>query len=153
MQVQVAPLLTAPQVTGHPHGLPGAQPDPMEHTRVKPVADARDPEARMQEGQAPTKFWGAVIGEPDPASHTAPPSIMQITISRMLDEQNPAKRDQAEPEPADTRRADRATPGFEPTAREAVASQETGERPETPAPRAQSPEDSEARSSVFTTLP
>ncbi|MBW4985847.1 hypothetical protein KZZ07_25215 [Mameliella sp. CS4] len=89
MQVTVTPLLTAPQVTGHPQGLPEVSRDPASETRVKPIADARDPEAGLREGQAPAKFWRAANGEPDPDANTAPPSIMQITISRMLEEQAP----------------------------------------------------------------
>jgi len=98
MQFSGLSLLSAPVTTGHPHGLPSDRQDPMEQTRIKPIADTRDPEARLREGQAPSKFWSAVQGEPDPSSHTAPPSIMQITISRMLDEQNIQKS----PEPDST---------------------------------------------------
>ncbi|WP_420326240.1 hypothetical protein [Mameliella sp.] len=89
MQVTATPLLTAPQVTGHPQGLPDAPREPARETRVKPIADARDPEAGLREGLAPDKFWRAANGEPDPDANTAPPSIMQITISRMLAEQAP----------------------------------------------------------------
>jgi hypothetical protein len=89
MQVTATPLLTAPQLTGHPQGLPDVPRDPASETRVKPIADARDPEAGLREGQAPAKFWRAVNGEPDPDANTAPPSIMQIAISRMLEEQAP----------------------------------------------------------------
>ncbi|MGP6088283.1 hypothetical protein [Antarctobacter jejuensis] len=99
MQFLVPPLLSAPQVTGHPQGLPRGRPDPLEQTRVKPISDARDPEARMKEGQSPTQFWSAVNGEPDPDNHTAPPSIMQITISRMLDEQISSHKAEAEVPP------------------------------------------------------
>lgn len=89
MQVTITPLLTAPQVTGHPQGLPEVSREPASETRVKPIADARDPEAGLREGQAPANFWRAANGEPDPDANTAPPSIMQITISRMLEEQAP----------------------------------------------------------------
>ncbi|WP_143595895.1 hypothetical protein [Tropicibacter naphthalenivorans] len=59
----------------------------LRETRVQPIADARDPEAPMREGQSAEKFWRSASGLPDPDSHMAPPSIMQIKISQMLDQQ------------------------------------------------------------------
>ncbi len=154
MQFLVPPLLSAPLVTGHPQGLPGDQPDPMEQTRVQPVSDARDPEARMKEGQSPTQFWAAVNGKPDPDNHTAPPSIMQITISRMLDEQNPARKREVEAPPVEE-----PEPRFE--TRAATEPRETRQAesgPDQPVAVAtdspdQPSETKEARSSVFSTLP
>ncbi|MBY6116998.1 hypothetical protein KUW09_22055 [Mameliella alba] len=92
MQFTVSPLLTAPQVSGHPQGLPEVRPPNADPAKITPIADSRNPEAGLKDGKAPTKFWRAVNGEPDPATHAAPPSIMQITISQMLDEQSPDNR-------------------------------------------------------------
>ncbi|WP_092425472.1 hypothetical protein [Alloyangia pacifica] len=39
------------------------------------------------EGQPPAGFWRSLTGLPDPANHVAPPSIMQIRISALLEEQ------------------------------------------------------------------
>ncbi|MBE9639405.1 hypothetical protein [Salipiger mangrovisoli] len=39
------------------------------------------------EGQPPASFWRSLTGLPDPANHVAPPSIMQIRISALLEEQ------------------------------------------------------------------
>ena len=89
MQTNFPPTLTAPQVTGHPQGLPGEQPETRAQTKVQPIANARNPEARLNDGLEPTKFWRAAIGQPDPSTNAPPPSIMQITISRLLDAQNP----------------------------------------------------------------
>ncbi|WP_141194889.1 hypothetical protein [Maliponia aquimaris] len=120
--------------------------------RVKPIADARNPEARLKDGQAPTQFWRAVNGEPDPSTHAAPPSIMQITISRMLDAQAPKPDAAQEPEPAPpTTRVEAGQPAHQ------TSPAETDPKAE-PMPRAAqgadppSPE-KPARRSVFNTLP
>lgn len=97
MQNIFPPSLLAPQVTGHPQGLPGDRQPESAQTKIKPIADARNPEARLKDGLAPAKFWRAANGDPDPTANAAPPSIMQITISRMLDEQAPDPRSDAAP--------------------------------------------------------
>ena len=98
MHIQAQFPGTAPLATGHPHGLPEARKPAKPQTRVLPIALTRDPEAALTRGQPPVGFWRAVSGEPDP-DHIAPPSIMQIEISRLLD----AQRDgSAPPEDAPT---------------------------------------------------
>ena len=77
---------TAPLATGHPHGLPDPRRTEAPLSRVQPIALARDPEAALTRGQTPANFWRATSGEPDP-EQIAPPSIMQIRISRLLDQQ------------------------------------------------------------------
>jgi hypothetical protein len=89
MQITFSPLLSAPQSTGHPLGLPDAQQNLRIPIRVKPVVDAHSPDAQLTKGQSPVHFWRAVNGQPDPAAHIAPPSILQIAIDRLLDEQSP----------------------------------------------------------------
>lgn len=147
MQVTKPPTLTAPQVTGHPQGLPGDRPAPDEQTKVKPIADARNPDARLNDGVAPTKFWSAANGKPDPDANTAPPSIMQITISRMLDEQSPRK---TAPAPTDVD-ADSAPPTDAPKATEADTGADM--TMDAPAPDDQSDAPKDARKSVLSTLP
>ncbi|WGW03797.1 hypothetical protein [Tropicibacter oceani] len=61
----------------------------------------------MSDGQPPAQFWRAANGEPDPNKHLAPPSIMQIKISQMLDEQ---ASEQAEDSPEAEEPADAAAP-------------------------------------------
>ena len=160
MPMSVSPLLTAPQVTGHPHGLPEPSSDRGDRTRVTPIADARDPQARLKDGQVPTQFWRAVNGEPDPSNHTAPPSIMQITISRMLDEQAP-RQDAAgkgDPEGAKTG-ADPTTPPPAPrsdrsaTGMEAETTTRAAQTAGPSDPATASASENRARRSVFSTLP
>lgn len=91
MQVNVPTSKTTSQPTGQLQGLPDKRTASPEQAKVKPIADARNPEAELKEGLVPTKFWRAAIGKPDPSANAAPPSIMQITISRMLDAQNTGK--------------------------------------------------------------
>ena len=60
-----------------------------------PIAFSRDPKAALAKGQPPIQFWRTVRGEPDPATHVAPPSILQIRITQLLDEQTTPDRDAA----------------------------------------------------------
>lgn len=81
---------------------------PLEETqKVRPIDPGADgtPELPMF-GQAPDKFWRAARGEPDPATHIAPPSIMQLKISKLLEEQAPQTEDDPLPSAEDTGPAD-----------------------------------------------
>ena len=110
MQLAGPTLWTAPLATGHPLGLPGIQKPTPPHQRVQPTAQSRNPDATMSDGQPPAKFWRAASGEPDPATHLAPPSIMQIKISQMLDEQ--ANEQAEDPPEADDTGAGPSTHGM-----------------------------------------
>lgn len=87
MQISGIPTWYAPQTTGHPLGLPEAQPRAAEKTRVVPITKRSDSNALSSEGRPPEQFWRATDGDSTPTDHVAPPSIMQIRISRMLEEQ------------------------------------------------------------------
>ncbi len=87
MQLTGPSLWIAPLATGHPHGLPGAKRQEKPTTKVQPLDQARNPDAALTRGQTPGNFWKAVNGEPIPDDHVAPPTIMQLKISQMLDEQ------------------------------------------------------------------
>ncbi len=87
MQLTGPSLWIAPLATGHPHGLPGAKRQEKQTTKVQPLDQARNPDAALTRGQTPGNFWKAVNGEPIPDDHIAPPTIMQLKISQMLDEQ------------------------------------------------------------------
>ncbi|WP_299936535.1 hypothetical protein [uncultured Pelagimonas sp.] len=87
MQLTGPSLWIAPLATGHPHGLPGAKRQEKPTTKVQPLDQARNPDAALTRGQTPGNFWKAVNGEPIPDDHIAPPTIMQLKISQMLDEQ------------------------------------------------------------------
>jgi hypothetical protein len=83
MQVSGHASLTAPQPSGKAPTTAGAGTEQERQTTVQPAIGAR--EAPPLEGP-PAQFWRRLNG-PDPASHIAPPSIMQIKISQMLDAQ------------------------------------------------------------------
>lgn len=55
--------------------------------RDMPLADGRDVRAVMNFGHPPAMFWRAARGEPDPLLHEAPPSIVQLKITQVLDAQ------------------------------------------------------------------
>uniref|UniRef100_A0A2A3JRR8 Uncharacterized protein n=1 Tax=Alloyangia mangrovi TaxID=1779329 RepID=A0A2A3JRR8_9RHOB len=84
--------MVAPLATGHPLGLPGAPVRTAEETKVQPVKEQSTTDTdhgadHGTEGQSPTGFWRSLTGLPDPVNHVAPPSIMQIRISALLEEQ------------------------------------------------------------------
>lgn len=87
MQIAGPSLWIAPLATGHPHGLPGAKRSEKQSTKVQPLDQSHDTDAALARHQAPENFWKAVNGEPVPEDHVAPPTIMQLKISQMLDEQ------------------------------------------------------------------
>jgi hypothetical protein len=88
MQVSGLALYLAPWSTGHPQGLPEAQRKSNKVTKVQAIDEARNPELSLNAGgAAPTDFWRKANGDPDPNAHNAPPSIMQIKITQMLEEQ------------------------------------------------------------------
>lgn len=97
MQLAGLSYLSAPQVTGHPLGLPGAPDRKTSVTEVQPILDARRPETQLGRG-SPRTFYYAVQNKPDPATHNPPPSIMQIKISQILQDQALGTKD-AEPKP------------------------------------------------------
>ncbi|GGA05423.1 MULTISPECIES: hypothetical protein [Salipiger] len=68
----------APLATGHPQGLPATPDGPPAETRVQPISE---------QAKAGTGSNDAPGGQPEPKAHTAPPSIMQIKISALLEQQ------------------------------------------------------------------
>lgn len=86
----------APLATGHPLGLPAAPRKPAPHLRVTPPPQFQK-SSGFDQGQSPAAFWRASAGTPNPDTHIAPPSIMQIKISQMLDTQARAQQDRAAP--------------------------------------------------------
>lgn len=103
MQLAGLSYMSAPQATGHPLGLPGAPDKTPSVTKVQPILDARRPETQLGTDTPPSAFWKLAQGRPDPATHNPPPSIMQIKISQMLQDQvmapkseEPVKEDTAE---------------------------------------------------------
>lgn len=87
MQIAGPSLWIAPLATGHPHGLPGVKRPEKQSTKVQPLDQSRNPDAALARHQAPENFWKAANGDPVPEDHIAPPTIMQLKISQMLDEQ------------------------------------------------------------------
>jgi hypothetical protein len=55
---------------------------------VQPIAQqARTGTDPDPGGEPPSNFWRGLTGLPDPSKHVAPPSIMQIRIAALLQEQ------------------------------------------------------------------
>lgn len=86
----------APLATGHPLGLPALQKQPQAQIKVQPAHAARGMGTMMSDRQPPPHSSPARRDTPDPATHVAPPTIMQIKISQMLDDQAVQLRDPAE---------------------------------------------------------
>ena len=88
MQMTGISSAVAPLATGHPLGLPASPPSSAVETKVQPIAQqaqtGTDPDPG---GEPPSSFWRGLTGLPDPAKHVAPPSIMQIRIAALLQEQ------------------------------------------------------------------
>ncbi|MGR3377345.1 hypothetical protein [Salipiger abyssi] len=104
MQFTGVPPAVAPLATGHPLGLPAVPDGPARETKVQPVSEqARTGSDAETSGQPPADFWRGLTGLPNPAKHVAPPSIMQIKISAILEEQaEQLTQDLRPPEPAPT---------------------------------------------------
>ncbi|WP_425099687.1 hypothetical protein [Tropicibacter sp. S64] len=97
------PTWIAPLATGHPLGLPGAQKQTPPQQRVQPPAQPRDASSTLtRDAPLPQQWRDHATVDPDPTTHVAPPSIMQIKISQMLVEQARRKEpsDETDPEPA-----------------------------------------------------
>ncbi|MEQ5871061.1 hypothetical protein J4E08_14315 [Sagittula sp. NFXS13] len=87
MQLEGLSYQSAPLATGHPLSLPGAPDTTRSVTKVQPILDARRPETQLGNATSPSGFWRAAQNKPDPTTHNPPPSIMQIKISQMLQDQ------------------------------------------------------------------
>lgn len=99
MQVSSHSNLGVPQGSTYRPGLSGQPADASGSREVLPVVGARDAATQRQEGP-PAQFWRTLNGGPDPATHIAPPSIMQIKISQLLDAQAGSIDDEAKSENA-----------------------------------------------------
>ncbi|SNR27866.1 hypothetical protein [Puniceibacterium sediminis] len=87
MHFSVLPPWAAPVSTGHPFGLPETSAQTKSVTRVTAVTQQSSSDTDMMQEKSPTQFWRAAGGEPDPTTHVAPPSIIQLKISAMLTKQ------------------------------------------------------------------
>ncbi|SDF34865.1 hypothetical protein SAMN04488105_1181 [Salipiger thiooxidans] len=126
----------APLATGHPQGLPAVPDGPPVETKVQPVAEqAQSRNDPGTGGQPPTNFWRGLAGLPDPSKHVAPPSIMQIKISAILEKQAEKLLDEARKAEAQA-----ASTGSEP-AEETQDTAEADRRPRLPGSAEAEPED------------
>lgn len=78
MQFTGVSQAVAPLATGHPQGLPAAPDGPPAETRVQPVSE---------QAKAGTGSNDDPGSQRNPKAHTAPPSIVQIKISALLEQQ------------------------------------------------------------------
>ncbi len=98
MHFSVLPTWAAPLSTGHPFGLPDAtgQSKTGRTKSVPAVSPQSSTDSGMMQEKSPTQFWRATGGQadwratggqPDLSAHVAPPSIMQLKISELLNRQ------------------------------------------------------------------
>ncbi|WP_146585611.1 hypothetical protein [Puniceibacterium confluentis] len=87
MQFSVLPPWAAPLSTGHPFGLPDVNSRTKSVTHVPAVTQQSFGDTGSTQEKSPTRFWKPVGGKGDDQHHVAPPSIIQLKISEMLDRQ------------------------------------------------------------------
>ncbi len=95
MQITVAPPNFAPLSTGHPFGLPGANRPQDAQKRVTPVTQSNGSNTAQTQTRPPNLPMPRQNGSPDGEARVAPPSIMQIKISQILDAQASKRREEA----------------------------------------------------------
>ena len=95
MQISGPITSLAPLATGHPVGLPEPTPKTPPHKRVSEPVRAQT-STGFEQGKKPADFWRAATGQPNPQTHIAPPSLMQLRITQMLDDQVKAQQETAE---------------------------------------------------------
>lgn len=103
----------APLATGHPLGLPALSKQPQSQQKVQPPNASRGMGRMMSDGQPPPQPGNPRRELPDPATHVAPPTIMQLKISQILDDQALKIREapeEAQPEQGRKDGADDTTP-------------------------------------------
>lgn len=117
MQFPTIPAMLAPLATGHPYGLPADQRGTSLDKRVQPIGPSQDSNTTSTRGE-PQPFLrashGRVPAQTPQEDHVAPPSIMQIKILQMLDEQASKIDEDADNPDEDKPEADPTKP--EPTA-------------------------------------
>ncbi len=76
----------APLATGHPHGLPAPADGPPTVTRVQPVAEQANIGTDAGTDHEPPRE-ARLLQARQKESHSAPPSVVQIRIAKLLQEQ------------------------------------------------------------------
>lgn len=94
MHFSVLPPWAAPVSTGHPFGLPETSAQTKSVTRVPAVTQQSSSDTGMMQEKSPNQYRGSSSGQPDPETHVAPPSIMQLKISAILTKQAEVMPDQ-----------------------------------------------------------
>lgn len=77
----------APLATGHPFGLPEAKGEAPKATRIQPVVDLQKKDDMQSDRHVPQLPWFGSKDDKEPVERPAPPSLMQIKITQMLNEQ------------------------------------------------------------------
>ena len=91
MYFSVLPNWAAPVTTGHPFGLPESGMRTRSTARVPVVSEQSSSDTGFMQEKSPTRYWRAAGETPEPENHCPPPSILQLKISAMLDEQAEAQ--------------------------------------------------------------
>ncbi|WP_150297803.1 hypothetical protein [Salipiger aestuarii] len=117
----VLPAL-APLATGHPQGLPDPADGPPPVTRVQPVAEQADIGADPGTDREPPSEARQLQSRQTP-ERSAPPSVIQIRIAKMLQDQAEKLATDRQPPPAGGPDLDQTTPAIEPA--------DTAETPDT----------------------
>ncbi len=91
MYFSVLPNWAAPVTTGHPFGLPEAGMRGKSTARVPTVSEQPSSDTGFMQEKSPTRYRRAAGEPPEPENHCPPPSILQLRISAMLEEQAEAQ--------------------------------------------------------------
>ena len=85
----------APVVTGHPLGLPEPRRALPPQIEIKPVAKRGDTSTGLLQPRMPGTLWPVGQGKTD-GGHAAPPTMLQMLISHLLEEMREADNDASE---------------------------------------------------------
>ncbi|MDO6587267.1 hypothetical protein Q4543_17275 [Salipiger sp. 1_MG-2023] len=111
MQFPSLTQFLAPLATGHPQGLPAVQSEPARISRVQPVKEQASTGTQTGTDQDPSAESRQMVARQS-SQRISPPSVMQIRIAQMLQDQ--ADKMQSEsasaPKPADPQPQTAQTP-------------------------------------------
>lgn len=86
MQFPSLSQFLAPLATGHPQGLPAVQNEPARVSRVQPVKEQASTGTQAGTDQDPSSEFRQMVAKQS-SQRISPPSVMQIRIAQMLQDQ------------------------------------------------------------------